>query len=271
MQKQIYPIIGNEKELPFYVVGIGIECWQYPVDRTGGYEYPQLFVAREGEGEVTCGKEKFKVSAGDTFFIPAGVPHAYHSVSKAWILDWVCFDGTHAVPMLEQWGLNKFRCCQNCDTQRMHDLLNSIYYLLKSDKLYGNHYASAKLYDLLIEYRMIADNRPSSLNSGSTPALAAVLRHIEENYTSQIKLADLAEKADVTEQHLCRLFKKNFGISPMEYLTKVRIQHAKEALIYSPKSIGEIAVDMGFPDASYFSVVFKKQEKITPGEYRGGR
>ena len=46
MQKEIFPIIGNEKELPFYVVGIGIECWQYPVNRTGGYEYPQLFVAR---------------------------------------------------------------------------------------------------------------------------------------------------------------------------------------------------------------------------------
>lgn len=42
MQKEIFPIIGNEKELPFYVVGIGIECWQYPVNRTGGYEYPQL-------------------------------------------------------------------------------------------------------------------------------------------------------------------------------------------------------------------------------------
>ena len=55
MQKEIFPIIGNEKELPFYVVGIGIECWQYPVNRTGGYEYPQLFVAREGEGEVTVG------------------------------------------------------------------------------------------------------------------------------------------------------------------------------------------------------------------------
>ena len=47
MQKEIFPIIGNEKELPFYVVGIGIECWQYPVNRTGGYEYPQLFVARD--------------------------------------------------------------------------------------------------------------------------------------------------------------------------------------------------------------------------------
>jgi len=131
--------------------------------------------------------------------------------------------------------------------------------------------ASAQLYDLLIEYRMIADNRPSSFSSGNTAALAYVLQYIEEKYASQIKLGDLAETAGGTEQHLCRLFKKNFGLSPMEYLTKVRIQHAKEQLIYSPKTIGEIAVDTGFPDSSYFAVVFKKQEKLTPGEYRGTR
>lgn len=75
MQKEIFPIIGNEKELPFYVVGIGIECWQYPVNRTGGYEYPQLFVAREGEGEVTVGGDTSKITPGTAFFIPAGCPH----------------------------------------------------------------------------------------------------------------------------------------------------------------------------------------------------
>lgn len=271
MQKEIFPIIGNEKELPFYVVGIGIECWQYPVNRTGGYEYPQLFVAREGEGEVTVGGDTSKITTGTAFFIPAGCPHEYHSTSESWILDWVCFSGTYAVNMLEQWSLNRYRCCAGCDTERMHRIMSKIYYTIKSDKLYGNHYASAQLYDLLIEYRMIADNRPSSFSSGNTAALAYVLQYIEEKYASQIKLGDLAETAGVTEQHLCRLFKKNFGLSPMEYLTKVRIQHAKEQLIYSPKTIGEIAVDTGFPDSSYFAVVFKKQEKLTPGEYRGTR
>lgn len=102
-------------------------------------------------------------------------------------------------------------------------------------------------------------------------AMAYVLQHIEEKYALQIKLCDLAAAAGVSEQHLCRLFKKNFGLTPIEYLTKVRLQHAKEQLIYSPKSIGEISLDTGFPDSSYFTVVFKKYEKTTPGEYRGSR
>ena len=53
MQKQFYPVIGTEKALPFYIIGIGVSCWQFPVSRPEGYDYPQLFVCLEGEGEVT--------------------------------------------------------------------------------------------------------------------------------------------------------------------------------------------------------------------------
>ena len=52
MYKQIYPVIGDEKNLPFYVVGLGIESWQFTIKRADGYEYPQIFLSRSGEGEV---------------------------------------------------------------------------------------------------------------------------------------------------------------------------------------------------------------------------
>ena len=53
MQKQIFPVISIEKELPFYVIGVGIECWQFPIERPSGYQYPQIFVSRKGEGILT--------------------------------------------------------------------------------------------------------------------------------------------------------------------------------------------------------------------------
>ena len=268
MQKQVFPIIGDEKELPFYIVGIGVDCWQYPVSRPKGYDYPQILVTREGEGEITVDGETVCLPESSVFFIPAGLPHEYHSLSDSWILDWVCFSGFETMPLLEKWGLNKYAYFLSADTERLCGIISKAYYMLKSDKLYGNHYASAKLYDLLIEYRKIADNRQSELSSVNTAALADVLQYIEERYAGQIKLADLAKTAGITEQHLCRLFKKNFHLRPMEYLAKVRIQHAKEMLVYSDKSISEIAAAAGFPDSSYFSVMFKKNEGITPGEYR---
>ena len=61
MQKQFYPVIGTEKALPFYIIGIGVSCWQFPVSRPEGYDYPQLFVCLEGEGEVTVDGKTVKI------------------------------------------------------------------------------------------------------------------------------------------------------------------------------------------------------------------
>ncbi|MGN0608387.1 MAG: AraC family transcriptional regulator [Oscillospiraceae bacterium] len=268
MQKQVFPVIGDEKELPFYIVGIGIECWQFPINRPDGYEFPQLFVTREGEGEITIGGETVRLLPDTVFYIPKGCPHEYHSLSESWIINWVCFSGFEAEPLLEKWGLDKYGVYPSADAERMHKIMSKAYYTIKSDKIYGNHYASAQLYDLLIEYRKIADNRQSALSSSGTAALADVLEHIENNYAKPIKLGELAEIAGITEQHLCRLFKKNFQLRPMEYLTKVRLRHAKEMLVYSEKSIAEVAEASGFPSSSYFSAVFKRYESVTPGEYR---
>ena len=269
MQKQIFPIIADEKELPFYIVGIGVECWQYNLNRPNGYEYPQILVSVKGEGEIEINGGIEKITAGTIMFIPPHISHSYHAVSKDWYLDWVCFDGDGTMPLFEKWGLNKYTsiCCGS--QERLRELISKAYYTIKGDKLYGNHYASALLYDMLIEFRKLADNRISEFEKSKSSSMVEVLQYIEENYGRQIKLCELAEKAGVTEQHLCRLFKKSFGMRPMEYLTKLRIIHAKEMLIYSDKTISEIAKATGFTDNSYFTVVFKKYEGITPGEYHG--
>ena len=150
----------------------------------------------------------------------------------------------------------------------MHKLFDSAYYTIKSDKAYGNYYASAQLYDMLLEYRKLADDKFPYKSRVNSDAVAKVMKYTEENYSKPIKLADMAAVAGVSEQHLCRLFKKNFSIRPMEYLNTVRISHAKELLTYSSKTVAEIASETGFSDSSYFYVVFKKHENISPAEYR---
>ena len=150
----------------------------------------------------------------------------------------------------------------------MHKLFDSAYYTIKSDKAYGNYYASAQLYDMLLEYRKLSDDKFPYKSRVNSEAVAKVMKYTEENYSKPIKLADMAAVAGVSEQHLCRLFKKNFQLRPMEYLAQVRVQHAKDLLVYSNKTIGEISDETGFQDGSYFSVVFKRYENMTPGEYR---
>ena len=91
---------------------------------------------------------------------------------------------------------------------------------------------------------------------------------MEDNYQKPLKLADIAQTAEMSEQHICRLFKKNIKTSPIDYLNQIRINRAKELLSYSDSTIAEIAANVGFSDSSYFSVVFKKYEGISPAEYK---
>ena len=94
---------------------------------------------------------------------------------------------------------------------------------------------------------------------GSLP-LDEAIEYIEQNYQKNIRLEDLCEVANVSKQHLCRLFKNTLQMRPMEYVTKVRIQHAKSLLITTNYSIKEIAEMVGFSDNSYFAIVDYKQK-----------
>lgn len=69
MQKQIFPIIADEDELPFYIVGVGVEQWQFPLDRPEGYEFPQILVSANGEGEISIDGKTEKLAEGAVIYI----------------------------------------------------------------------------------------------------------------------------------------------------------------------------------------------------------
>lgn len=94
------------------------------------------------------------------------------------------------------------------------------------------------------------------------------MEYIEENYTQKLKLADVAEKAYVSQWHLSKLLNRHTGQSFSEILNNVRIEKAKELLKDPSLRIGDIAESVGFLDMAHFSRVFKKQMGISANEYR---
>lgn len=97
--------------------------------------------------------------------------------------------------------------------------------------------------------------------------LKNVLSFIDEHYSEDIKLADLAACANMNENYFCRYFRDLTHRTPLDYLNYYRIEAACEQLSYTHKTITEIAYDCGFHDASYFAKVFKHYKNQTPSEY----
>jgi AraC-like DNA-binding protein len=99
--------------------------------------------------------------------------------------------------------------------------------------------------------------------------LQPLLMFIEDHFNKSIALNDMAAITGVTPQHLCRLFKQSFNMRPFEYLTRYRLQKAKEILV-SPENpaLKEVASITGYNDTSYFCSVFRQYEGMTPVEFK---
>lgn len=92
---------------------------------------------------------------------------------------------------------------------------------------------------------------------------------IERNYSDNtLTLSDIADSANVSENYLCRLFKRELEISPMQYLTQVRLSQAKRLLKISQYQVKEICDRVGINNPFYFDRLFKRYTGITPTEFR---
>lgn len=95
-----------------------------------------------------------------------------------------------------------------------------------------------------------------------------IFKYINENFNKKITVSGLAEQANVTSYHFCRLFKLSTGKSPVEYINSLRINKAISLLQESELNITEIAYECGFEDSNYFSRIFKKYKNISPTQMR---
>ena len=95
-------------------------------------------------------------------------------------------------------------------------------------------------------------------------AIGLMQRHIED----PLSIADLARRIALSPRQLERLFLRLEGVSPARYYLSVRIDRARELLLYSDRSIIDVAVASGFTSTSHFSHWFKRLQGIRPSELR---
>lgn len=92
--------------------------------------------------------------------------------------------------------------------------------------------------------------------------------YIAQNYCRELTLDEVSRSVNISPYYFSKLFKEESGENFIEYLTGMRIRKAKELLKNPALSIKEICVMSGYSDPNYFSRIFKKQEDVTPSEYR---
>lgn len=114
--------------------------------------------------------------------------------------------------------------------------------------------------------RLFEAQGPAQAASGGAER---ALAYLEDHFTEEIALSELARIAGISPRHLDRVFSETYRLTPRAYMTRLRMARAK-TMLGTDRPITEIAFDCGYADSNYFSQVFRRYTGMTPQQYRRG-
>ncbi|MBI3876964.1 MAG: helix-turn-helix transcriptional regulator [Verrucomicrobia bacterium] len=98
--------------------------------------------------------------------------------------------------------------------------------------------------------------------------VSAVEHHLRQHFGEELRMEEVARQLGLSRARLFELFKRGTGMTPNDYLLRVRVHKARELLASTAKSVTTIAFDAGFGSSQYFSTVFRRYTGQTPLAYR---
>ena len=205
-------------------------------------------------------KTEFKVTAGDVFYLP------YQSIYTMYIhtddYKFIFCDFEFTEPSARRSALYSHQDLKNVDSlffkllNRYRSSANNSYIECMSI-LYS-------IYSLLQQ-----DTQKSYLGKSNETKMIEARRYIDESFNlPEFSITQLAERIEMSEVYLRKLFRAQYGISPSKYLISVRIKNAKKLMKYPFLTLEECALQSGFSSLQYFCRLFKKETGISPGKYR---
>lgn len=126
-------------------------------------------------------------------------------------------------------------------------------------------YVQALLLAILIEVGNSYKNTQTNVCSYYTNI---IVNMINSSFADPFSIAELATQLNISKSYLHRCFRKDMGVSIIEYLNKRRIDHAKKLLITTNHSVIDISTECGFNNRQSFSYAFRKETGISPSEYK---
>jgi AraC-like DNA-binding protein len=255
---------------------------QMPLRRT--YDYELEVILSDG-GYMTLGNDKLALKRGAVIF--------RHPGCKTQALDpFRCY--SVIIDMTGKSGKNRdtyiHKAQQQVQTDYQNQILNGIRPITYSEdseklihlftKIYKEYKANwphttiiLRSYVLEILYILYADaisqqipvlNHPKQYHK----AVHKATEFINSNYAKKLTLPDIADYIDLSANYFSRLFTQCMGVSLSTYIINIRLQKAKELIIYTNLSIGQIANLCGFDSQAYFISMFHRQFLMTPGKFR---
>lgn len=256
INKYLAPVIdGDDAKLPLYVVTVG-HYSQGKINRPYGIPHHQILLTTEGSGSLHLDKKKYILSPGSILITPPNTPQKYQPVNK-----WT----TMYITYVTNWSSNYFSLPNDIfysDNAEKYARLITGMLSLNSESDFCRK-SSPILYELLLELHNEITHKTES-----NDRLSFVHSYIQNHFSEEIDLTDLAGMCGFVPEYFSRIYKRVYHMSPIEHVHKLRMQEAKKKLIFSSLSISQISKAVGYNSPSHFGKLFKQQESLTPNQFR---
>lgn len=164
-------------------------------------------------------------------------------------------------PREEQWERVRRQCAWHCDLDGLHQAFLHLPRISEEQMLACMEVARACVSEVRLNGLNAAENRDDALR---------LKLFIDAHYAEPINTDVLAERLHMGKTKLYAVCQKRFRMTPMQLVTRARVEAAQELLLATRESVKSISQTVGFADQNYFTKVFRKEVGMAPTEYREG-
>lgn len=254
------------KETFFYPICTGHHIYLkgYSLRRNSYDSFLVMFI-QSGSLTVEYEDQSENATQGQFVLLDCYAPHAYYS-DVGWECIWCHFDGPLARKYYELVTATMGHVFTLTNPYPVFERLNSVLRMFAGGTFLSEPLISQYLTDVLTAF--ITESSKGSLSFEDSSAAQRAVSYISEHFAEPVSTQMLAKYTSLSQYHFIRVFKKETGFTPYEYLLNTRISAAKYYLRYTELTIKNICFSTGFSNVSVFCTTFKKNTGLTPGEFR---
>lgn len=228
----------------------------------GRIDYHLLYL-RCGRCHIKTAERELVIEAGDLAFFYPGEMQDYRFLGKDRTVScYVHFTGSGCERLLERLFPKGRRFYHIGLDQALDEVFNRLLFEYYSKKKQYETVCAACLMAFLALAARYCENR-SAQGTGDL-LMEESCKWMQLNYQQKISICEAAAQCGLSVSRYAHRFKQAFGITPIQYLHTIRIEQAKEMLRSTDCGIAEVAELVGWPDANYFSRIFKKYTGLSP-------
>ncbi|MBD1382821.1 ABC transporter substrate-binding protein [Metabacillus arenae] len=233
----------------------------------------ELIIVKEGKALMKLEQERFFLQAQDICVVHPSQVYSIQAKYDEYIeytlckFDVISKDGgfaslqdNHPFPLKGKQTVGQFPA--------ILDVTEALYRLKSSVESLGLFHKRI-LFEQLIY--LIVKNKKTPVEKDTLKAIEETRLFLENHFYENLSVDMLASKAEISPKYFSELFKKEYGISVSNYLTRLRVNKAKFLLVKSEDKIRDIASHVGYSDEFYLSRKFKQTVGISPSMYRKKR